>query len=318
LLTARQRRLGTAGLICSLLLVAGCGSGAHQPTVAAPGPRAALSDVGSLGQLGIARITSTNGLLLPVESREATPAERDVVDDAISARVSSCMASFGLSWTWQPSHNPPPIHQLLRAYGIADRSVALKRGYHAAPVARQPAAPALTPEQKLVYLGSPVGAGGAKTSSFKGRTVPAGGCGQQSVLAVVGDPNLDPDTVTDQILVTMGARARSDARVVAAITAWSKCIQAADYHFADPLAAVAQASAPGPAPSALEIRIAVADIGCKNKVNLLGIWYSVDAGYENLAIQQNRTQLASNQAAWRAAVTRAAKLLHRAVPPPSA
>jgi len=306
---------GRAGVLAVLLLLTGC---QHASRPAASGPTPPLPDVGKLSSVATARITSTRGLLLPIEKYDAMPAERNVVADAIAVAVRKCMAGFGLGWSPAPVRYSATAPQLARAYGIADPRTAATLGYHAeaaGPAPKPPADQQLTPDQLTVYGGARDRSGKPTAATFHGKKVPAGGCAEQGLAAIVGDPTLDPDSVADQILISMGARARKDARVVAAIASWSRCMAGAGYRFSDPLEAAARATAPGPKPTAAEIRTAVADIGCKNRVNLLGTWYAVDAGYERLAIQQDAKQLAAVRSAWRAAVLKAAALLGRPAPP---
>jgi hypothetical protein len=307
----------SVGALAALVLLTGC---QHPSRPAASSPVPSLSDVGSLPPVATARITSTRGLLLPIEKYDATAAERTVVGDAIALSVTRCMAGFGLSWSPEPARFSTPVPQLARAYGVADPLTAASRGYHVPTDSRPATAPSgqhLTPEQVRVYSGARDASGKPVAARFGGKKVPVGGCAQQGLVSIVADPDLDPDSVADQILISMGERARKDVRVVAAIAAWSSCMRRAGYQFSDPLEAAARATAAGPEPTAVEIRTAVADLGCKNKANLLGIWYAVDAGYERLAIRQDSKQLAAVRSAWRAAVLKAAALLGRPVPPPN-
>lgn len=306
-----------AGALAVLVLVTGC---QHASRPAASGPTPPLPGVGQLSSVATAPITSTRGLRLPIEKYDATAAERTVVGDAITSAVGKCMAGFGLGWSPAPIRFTAPAPQLARAYGIADPRTAATLGYHAEAGGSAPTPPAdqrLTPDQLTVYAGAHDRSGKPAAARFHGKTVPAGGCAQQGLIAIVTDPDLDPDSVADQILISMGERARRDARVVSAIESWSSCMRQAGYQFSDPLDAVARARAPGSRATAAEIRTAVTDIGCKNRVNLLGTWYAVDAGYERLAIRQDSTRLAAVRTAWRAAVLKAAALLGRPAPPPS-
>lgn len=304
-----------AGVLTVLLLLTGC---QHANRPAASGPTPLVPDVGTPSSVATARITSTRGLLLPIEKYDATAAERNVVADAITVAVRGCMAGFGLGWSPAPVRYRTPAPQLARAYGVADPATAASLGYHAEAGGSAPTSPAdqqLTPDQLTVYAGARDHSGMPTAATFHGKKVPAGGCAERGLATIVGDPTLDPDSAADQILISMGARARKDARVEAAIASWSRCMARAGYSYADPLEAAARATAPGPKPTAAEIRTAVTDIGCKNRVNLLGTWYAVDAGYERLAIQQDAEQLAAVRSAWRAAVLKAASLLGRPAPP---
>ncbi|MDQ1739624.1 MAG: hypothetical protein QOE53_1276 [Pseudonocardiales bacterium] len=303
------------GALAIVLLLAGCTR--PGPPAAARSLTPSLSDVGVLPSVSTPRITTTEGMQLPIERYDATAAERKIVGDAVDFWVGKCMSSFGLSWVPAGSDDRQPVPQLVRAYGVADPVTAAELGYHTAgdSSGKPLSPPRLTPDQIKVYGGARDGSGRPKAALFRDKMVPAGGCARQGLVAVVDDPELDPNSVADQILISMGAKARSDARVAAVIASWSSCMSRAGYQFSDPLDAVSRAMTAGPKPTAAEIRTAVADITCKNKVNLLGTWYAVDAGYERLAIRQNSKQLGAVQSAWRAAVTKAASSLGRPAPP---
>jgi hypothetical protein len=87
-----------------------------------------------------------------------------------------------------------------------------------------------------------------------------------------------------------------DSRVRAGVAAWSSCMGRSGYWYADPLAAAAD---PGFADglSRAEIDVALADIRCKARTNLIGIWFAVEAAYQRRAIEADPEGFAATRAA---------------------
>jgi hypothetical protein len=97
-----------------------------------------------------------------------------------------------------------------------------------------------------------------------------------------------PGTVIGGIQAGAFQSAQSDPRVLAAFQAWSACTQTSGHHYGTPFTAAGDPrwgtdSPAGPA----EIRTAEQDLGCKLKVNLLGIEFAVVSDYQNAGLAKN-------------------------------
>nr|BFE72341.1 hypothetical protein GCM10020092_056420 [Actinoplanes digitatis] len=92
-------------------------------------------------------------------------------------------------------------------------------------------------------------------------------------------------------MTTGFAQAETDDRVTAVVGTWSACMKQQGYAFKTPFDAAASAKIDTPAPSTVEIKTAVADVTCKRKTNLVGVFYGVERAYQNAAIQRNIEQL---------------------------
>jgi hypothetical protein len=63
--------------------------------------------------------------------------------------------------------------------------------------------------------------------------------------------------------------------------------------------------------TAVEIQVAVTDVQCKQSTNLIGVWFTVESGYERQAIQQHVEKLTEIKKRWTNAGRAAAQLLSR-------
>jgi hypothetical protein len=175
----------------------------------------------------------------------------------------------------------------------------------------------LPPAELLVLSGSTTGddATGQRVS-YGGKPIPQGGCAGKARRDVTGVDQIDPERAADAITVAMFEKSKADPRVAAAVRSWSGCMKDSGYHYQSPLQAggdhpewLRQARA-----GAAEIQTAVTDVRCKQRTNLIGIWFGVESAYENAAIQQHIEQLTDVRNRWRAAARTAAGVLGVPVP----
>jgi hypothetical protein len=109
---------------------------------------------------------------------------------------------------------------------------------------------------------------------------------------------------------------QTDPRVTAASAAWSRCMALRGYHYVNPQQAVFH-NWPA-SPTAAETATAVADVTCKQQVNLTNIWLTVEAAYQTALIGQNIDTLAHLQASFQGALNRVEALLARPMGQPPA
>jgi hypothetical protein len=122
----------------------------------------------------------------------------------------------------------------------------------------------------------------------------------------LGDPV--PDIAQQATLWT-----QTDPRVLAVNAAWSRCMRQRGYHYASPQQ---PADHNWPAtPTAAETATAVADVTCKQHVNLTNTWLTVEAAYQTALIGQNLSTLANLQASFQSALERVEALLARSAGP---
>jgi hypothetical protein len=102
---------------------------------------------------------------------------------------------------------------------------------------------------------------------------------------------------------------QTDPRVLAVNAAWSRCMARRGYHYGSPQQA-ADRNWPA-SPTAAETATAVADVTCKQQVNLTNTWLIVEAAYQTALIGQNIDTLANLQASFQGALNRVEALLAR-------
>jgi hypothetical protein len=99
----------------------------------------------------------------------------------------------------------------------------------------------------------------------------------------------------------------TDPRVLAVNAAWSRCMAQRGYHYVSPQQ---PADHNWPTmPTGAETATAVADVTCKQRVNLTNTWLTVEAAYQTALIGQNLATLANLQASFQSALKRVEALL---------
>jgi hypothetical protein len=104
-----------------------------------------------------------------------------------------------------------------------------------------------------------------------------------------------------------GLWTQTDPRVMAATAAWSRCMALRGYHYVSPQQAAFHFRPASP--TAAETATAVADVTCKQQVNLINTWLTVEAAYQTALIGQNIDTLAHLQASFQGALNRVEALL---------
>ncbi|AOR29934.1 hypothetical protein BFF78_01530 [Streptomyces fodineus] len=278
---AKRSRAGSAsaasGLLVAGLLLAGCTAGASSPAPVAGTPT----------PTGPHQLSA-----LPITHYQPTAAQEAVLTRAAAVLVRACMKRSGLNYTVptvttagvgdDPSGDLPDNDPAFAAvHGYRDRSQAAAQVAHERRA--KPATP-LNPKIATALVGT----------SAPGHHASTGGCLGQARRTIAGAAAKDPDAffgnpqlVTD-IRMNSYFKALSDGRVKDAFSAWSTCMKAKGFHYASPVTAVDDRrwSALRP-PTTLEIRTATADVACKYRHNVDGVFHAVQAAYETAAIRAN-------------------------------
>ncbi|MFH9355578.1 hypothetical protein [Kitasatospora sp. NPDC017646] len=271
----------SAALVATALgaLLAGCAGPSRQ--AAAPHPAAAvptLADIPGTPSAAVpsAAPTDLSALRLPIEQYVLTPAENAQLNHATWVLAADCVQHHGITF-----QTPAALTHLRsgsevpRRYGPADPAAAAKDGYH------NPAAPDgdKTPTDNLASLSID-----QRTTVFH--------CQQDAQTKLGGGATYGSSPIGEQINSRSYLKAAADDRVKAAFTAWSGCMKAAGYDYASPMDAYNDPHwSASPTADQQEIATAQADIACKRQTNLIGIWYAVDAAYQQQQIQAHQAEL---------------------------
>ncbi|MEU0546248.1 hypothetical protein [Micromonospora sp. NPDC005979] len=273
-------------------------------------------DTGDRGGVGEITITSppavtemrgadgVAGLVLPIEAYRLDGEQRLTLDRARSILIDDCMRRFGIDRR-QPAAatgraGPEPMS---RRYGVTDPAVAARWGYHLAPgegtVARTEPGAAVPPAEMLVWTGSEDGRpapAGQPTRTYQGHEVPAGGCAGEAGREL---QLTSPEDIAEHLVTSIDFnafdQARTDNRVRQVVGRWSACMHEQGYNYVDPLTAAAAADLRPATPSTAEKRTATADVACKTRNNVVGVWFSVESAYQTAMIQAHAQDLRAAQ-----------------------
>ncbi|MEU8841600.1 hypothetical protein AB0D97_21105 [Streptomyces roseus] len=233
------------------------------------------------------------GLVLPVEAYLQSYEQSTTIEQASRKLQVDCMSDFGFSIKFPPlGVNPPPSNNSAntpRRYGITNAKEAAERGYQLkeAQGGERPQNFKLTDAETAVLTGRKSRTRGAEPApaTYQGKAIPKDGC-QGWAFDKIG-ARLD-FTLPEKLSYESLNRSQESPRVQAALTAWSACMRESGYEVPHPFEAIKRApdTVVG-SPSQSEINVAVADVECKKKVDLVAIWYAEDA-------QIQRDQIAHN------------------------
>jgi hypothetical protein len=248
----------------------GCGAGAPAPSGAAAAP--------------VPRLLRTVDLRLPLDDYLMTLPDSARLARAVRLLQADCLRRLGFRAGVEPVRSVGPRSWNDRRYGLSDPAQA-PHGYW--------------PDGRTSFGSRPrstAGAaeGAALTGSVRavhGRPVPGGGCAGEASRRLLGH---DPAGVDRQLAQRLSydsfTASRRDRAVVAATAAWSACMAAAGHPYAGPLDPPADPRFQA-AFTPLEAATAIADIGCKQRTNLVGIWAGAEAATQRALIAGNRAGL---------------------------
>lgn len=253
----------------------------------------------------------TKGMVLPMSAYMENYSQRQTIDSAVNRFTRDCMARFGFSYNPPPSDgNPASIYDdtnMVRRYGITDRESASKLGYHLGSESyTPPPVPRMSAAEVAVLSGHVEMKPGAPEAppTLNGIPIPREGCQREGL-----------DKVGAMLDTTLSGRLDSESfdtskaapQVQAALGQWSSCMAGKGYTVDLPENAFRLAPAGGSgAVSSAEIAVAVADVDCKETVNLVGIWFETESRVQQGLIEKNQLALTELRDRINAAVKAAA------------
>ncbi|HEU5111412.1 MAG TPA: hypothetical protein VFT95_22960 [Micromonosporaceae bacterium] len=216
-------------------------------------------------------------LRLPIDDYLLSPVDLRQLAAARVVLVRQCMNAAGLDL-------PPPAESREtgprtwneRRYGITDPDLAAVDGFGLGdrdPAAQQPK-PAPKPDA-------------AQRAALDG----PGGCVARADRDQRRDspPGADRD-LPRRLSAESFDRSGREPTVRAAVSAWSECMRANGLNYDDPLAPLADARFAG-APTEAEITAATADVECKRRTNLVGVWFTAESAIQRDLTSANREAL---------------------------
>ncbi|MFE2294531.1 hypothetical protein [Streptomyces sp. NPDC059452] len=273
-----------------------------------PGAGGGEPEIGSVptpGHLDAAQITT------PLDAYLPTPEENYTLKKARVLLVNACMRSLGYEQNPQPlarfSGKPYLEHSEFLVVPIAQ---AEKYGYKPPPAPdreRGSGAESLYAKNVTDVQGNLLS---GRVSTFNGKKVPAGGCEGEALRTITaGAATSEEVTLPDGSAAGAGkggfgegfaemvvasargkamAEVREDSRFLDASERWSDCMKKQGYDYDSPSSAWNEKKwSDATRAGKQEIAVAVADMGCKKKVNYLGVGIAVETAYEKQVIEES-------------------------------
>jgi len=279
--------MGAAAL---MIAVAAC-STSQEVNPAAGAANGVARDRGIPVVATVPHLTATLKLRLPLDDYLWSVDDLTRISLARRAIINRCLQGFGVDVVLpRPVTGIGPRTWMERRYGLTDSRDAALVGYGLGErdPSKQPRES--DPDLSPIALAVLTGEGAALT---RGRPLPTGGCSEEAHRVLNGrasGKDHKADTFLPQRLSMESFElSRRDPRMVEAFDTWSACMRAAGHHYEDPLAPFTDKSAQGVTQFAIDT--AIDDVKCKKRTNLVGIWYAVESAYQNVLIEDHRTEL---------------------------
>ncbi|MFD8716551.1 hypothetical protein ACFV2H_00610 [Streptomyces sp. NPDC059629] len=259
--------------------------------------------------------------VLPLDSYGVSAQQQAVLDQAVDKLAGTCMKAKGYTWPARLKRLGVARSANERRYGVTDPEAVRVYGYHLAPpvgVTAEQLAEEARQEKKRKALMTD-----ALTKAYTGRDGATtgsslmGGC-RGEALKQLGLLRLEALTAVDLAQQQGWKRTEADSRAKAVNAKWSACMKKAGHAYADPHVAAADPawwtkgegdSAARKKSRAREIATAVADVKCKQQVDYVTVWQSVETTYQDKIIKVNKQELEDVRQMWRKALRKADQVL---------
>lgn len=322
MVTESIRLHGSVAALAAALLAGLVLSGCTSSTVPPSSP--ASSDSGATSSEPAPRATEEPLLATPLQAYRLTPTELTTVFYAQDVLIQQCMKGFGFDYAPRRSFADELQASLAqerwdisRIYGVSDRAWAEKYGFGVPPDNKLTADdPVRSASFDFVMSGRRPSENGelplprveAESESpgeIDGRPIPPGGCGgAASVELGTGDADVSVYGFAHDLWVQGGQKLQSSSEYREVVSEWVACLAEQGYRVTDPLADQGDIQAKWDAriaagdngqgsPVTGEVELAVADVDCKQRVDLVKRLDDARKAIDQQAIEDN--QLALNE-----------------------
>lgn len=248
-------------------------------------------------------------LRFPLDAYVPTGEQNSQLTKAQDKLVDQCMQRYGFRYESPRAGSAAQPRDESRRYGLSDASVATRYGYNNPVLENRPPKPVakqLGPNEKLFLHGEeqvdpakPIPMSqeeseksGLGSLTVDGKKVPSGGCLRESFLKLYSPVKNSVDIMVPQNFgFDAYGRSRQDSRVEKAIKEWSACMAEKGFSTDNPVSPeLGFNDATLGSPQA--VTAAQQDVACKQRTNLVGIWFTVEVAYQKRLIEQNAEVLA--------------------------
>lgn len=257
-------------------------------------------------------ITKVSQVKPPLAAYLSTAADEQAFFAAVNVEQRACARAYGVNTTI-----PLPVQAsgyemaLVRRYGVVDSSEVDRYGYGFVPstAAEVEKQDGWNPGVHEVEVMNGVDSSGEPVAedSVSGKSIPQGGCSVEGQRRVVKDDVPVPDnSLAEELLTQAWDLTRADSRAIAAQKAWATCMDKRGYAFKHRWEAGNSVGGSGPE---AQLKMATTDLSCAQKVNYIGVWYSVDTGYQDRLMRANESDLEAIAEQKRAVMRRVSAIL---------
>ncbi|WKD34873.1 hypothetical protein [Streptomyces xanthophaeus] len=236
---------------------------------------------GTAGPTAAHRLADSKALTLPLDAYLLTTTDAGTLARGRDSLMQRCLAGFGVPYTPKALGNTD-IETNERRYGLADAELAKEHGYHVPDMDKR--------AEDYPSSAMPLVRGDVTT--YNGVAVPQGGCigeVQRGLFEVELQDALD---LAHKLNMESYTKSQKAPTVVKATGEWSNCMKGSGHTYPDPLAAINDKEFSGASAGPHEKEVALADVRCKQKVNLIGIWSDAESEYQRFLIESNSSALA--------------------------
>lgn len=232
------------------------------------------------------RMHESKDLKLPLDDFLLTPPEMQIISRARERLIVKCLQRFGVEYASETKGGWSEPSQNERRYGVADAEIAKRSGYHA---------PALegVPTRKISSTTEALLNGDVET--YKGKTVPPNGCLGEAQYKLHESATYKALEEARRFNLESYKKSRVDSAVRRVNEKWSDCMVRSGYEYPDPISAINDKEFKTSSPSRHEKEVAYADVMCKRKVNVIGVWASTESSYQKSMIRQHAKVLQNGQ-----------------------
>jgi hypothetical protein len=235
----------------------------------------------------VPRVDSYDDVVFPLDSYHPTMEQRMIMSRANDVLVRDCMRRYGFEYDLPERTGEPALEN--RVIGVVDKHSVARNGYK----------PDGYLEQMNRVKEAKSKLNGDGQAPINGVAVPDGRCSAevQAKLGVNRDRKPGDENFLFILEGMSSDKAEADSRLKAAFGKWSRCMDDAGFDYRDPLQANGDPDFAADVPTQVEIDTATADVACRTKHNVNGIWVAVRSAYQNQIMTANADELRQHQTA---------------------
>ncbi|WP_406738641.1 hypothetical protein OG365_25330 [Streptomyces sp. NBC_00853] len=233
------------------------------------------------GRTAASQLTDSKTLKLPLDDYLLTTVDAGTLARGRDSLMQRCITGLGAPYT-PKALGSTDIETNERRYGLADAELAKQHGYHVPDVKR--------PAEDYPSAIMPLVTGEVPT--YNGAPVPEGGCIGEARRELHEAEMQDALDLPQKLNMESYKKSQKAPAVMKATAEWSNCMKESGHAYPDPLAAINDKEFSAETPGIREKDVALADVLCKQKVNLIGAWSDAESEYQRFLIESNSAALA--------------------------